>query len=313
MRVSGPTGLVVVHARTDAELEQLAAVRHAVDPDAHPTLASLRHTLETFADAVFLLASLAGDPVGCGFAGPFPGQSESPFVGADMSVVPAARRGGIGTMLYRAASDHARSLGKTGLTVEAKEDDADSLAWLDRRGFVEVERQKALALVLADAADVELEPPAGVRIVAEAGHGELEPGMYRVGVEAGRDIPGLDGAHEPTYEEWRATEVDRPSRRKDLSFVALAEDEVIGYASLHVFGDPATAHNSLTAVARGWRRRGVALALKRAQIVAARRAGIVRLMTESEERNSAMRLLNEKLGYRPVPGAVVLQGPLASP
>jgi GNAT superfamily N-acetyltransferase len=71
------------------------------------------------------------------------------------------------------------------------------------------------------------------------------------------------------------------------------------------------AHNSLTVVSRSWRNRGVATALKSAQIEAARRAGIVRMRTESEERNVAMRRLNEKLGYRPEPGTVVLQGPLA--
>jgi mycothiol synthase len=305
-------GLVVVHARTDAQLDQLAAVRRTVDPDANPSLESLRHRLEAFADAAFLLALIDGEPLGCGYAAPSPGDAGSQFLGADMSVVPAARRRGIGAALYRAASDHARSLARSGLTVEAKEDDADSLGWLDRRGFVEIERQKALVLDLAHATPDRPRPPAGVRIVAEEGNAELEPGMYRVGLEAGRDIPGLDGALEPTFDEWRAAEVDRPSRRKDLSFVALAGEDVIGYASLHVFGDPKTAFHSLTAVSRGWRSRGVGTALKRAQIVAASRAGIARLMTESEERNAPMRRINEKLGYEPMPGMVVLQGPLAA-
>jgi len=147
--------------------------------------------------------------------------------------------------------------------------------------------------------------------VPEAGNSGFEPGMYEVGLDATRDIPGLDASHAPTYEQWRATEVDRPGRRKDLSFVALAGAEVIGYASLHVFGDPAVAHSSLTAVSRHWRNKGVATAIKRAQIDAARRAGIVRLLTESEERNAPMRRVNEKLGYLPAPGIVVLQGPVA--
>jgi mycothiol synthase len=310
MAVPATAGLVVTHARTDAELEQLANVRRGVDPDANPSLESLRHRLDHFPGATFLLALLGGAPAGCGFAAPSPGQ-DTPYISADMSVLPDARRRGIGTALYDAASEHARSLNKTGLTVEAKEDDSESLGWLERRGFVEVERQKALVLDLTDVPHEEPELPAGVRIVSEAGHSELERGMYEVGLEAGRDIPGLDGTSEPTFEEWRLTEVDRPSRRKDLSLVALAGDEVVGYASLHVFGDPTTAHHSLTAVARSWRGKGIATALKRAQINAARLAGIKRLMTESEERNAPMRRVNEKLGYTPIPGMVVLQGPLA--
>jgi mycothiol synthase len=311
MQSPAPAGLVVVHARSDAELEQLAAVRRAVDPDANPLLASLRHRLERFPDAIFLIAYLDGESVGCGYAEPFTANDEEASITADMSVIPAARHRGVGSALYRAASAHAHSLGKTGLTVEAKEDDQGSLAWLGRRGFVEIERQKAVALELGDAATSPVETPPGVRLVPEAGNSSCEPGMYQVAIEAMRDIPGLDGEHSPTYEQWRATEVERPSRRKDLSFVALAGDEVIGYASLHVFGDPTVAHNSLTVVARQWRNRGVAISLKRAQIEAARRAGIVRLRTESEERNVPMRRLNEKLGYRPAPGTVVLRGPLA--
>ena len=311
MQSPAPAGLVIVHARSDAELEQLAAIRRAVDPDANPLVASLRHRLDSFPGATFLLASLTGRPVGCGYAEPFTANDGETTITADMSVIPSDRGQGVGSALYRAASAHARSLGKTGLTVEAKEDDEPSLAWLGRRGFVEIERQKAVALDVRAVASGSSEPPAGVLIVPEAGNSRYEPGMYEVALGAMRDIPGLDGAHAPTYEQWRATEVERPSRRKDLSFVALAGDEVIGYASLHVFGDPTVAHNSLTVVARGWRKRGVATALKRAQIGAARQSGIVRLRTESEERNVPMRRLNEKLGYRPAPGTVVLQGPLA--
>jgi len=306
-------GLVVVHARSDAELEQLASVRRAVDADANPLLASLRHRLESFPDAVFLLGLLDGEPVGCGYAEPFTANDREESVTADMSVIPSAREQGVGSQLYRAASAHARSLGRIGLTVQAKEDDQASLAWPERRGFVEVERQKTVALELADVVPAPVDAPAGVRILPEAGNSRHESGMYEVAIEATPDIPGLAGEHSPTYDQWRATEVDRPSRRKDLSFLALAGDEVIGYASLHVFGNPTVAHNSLTVVSRSWRNRGVATALKRAQIEAARRAGIVRLRTESEERNVPMLRLNEKLGYRSAPGTVVLQGPLAQP
>jgi hypothetical protein len=35
-------------------------------------------------------------------------------------------------------------------------------------------------------------------------------------------------------------------------------------------------------------------------------------VTESEERNEPMRRLNEKLGYLPEPGMIVLRGPLAA-
>ncbi len=61
---------------------------------------------------------------------------------------------------------------------------------------------------------------------------DLERGMYEVGVEAGRDIPGLDSEHDSTFEQWRAFEIERPSRSAERTFIALAGEEVVGYASL---------------------------------------------------------------------------------
>jgi GNAT superfamily N-acetyltransferase len=93
-------------------------------------------------------------------------------------------------------------------------------------------------------------------------------------------------------------------------FIALAGDEVVGYAGLQAYDDEA--FHGLTVTRRDWRRRGVASALKRAEIAAAKRVGFKRLLTESEERNEPMRKLNEKLGFVPAPewSMVVLRGPL---
>src|SRR5205814_6026974 len=109
--------------------------------------------------------------------------------------------------------------------------------------------------------------------------------------------PGFPGP--ATYEQFRSIEIERPTRKPQYFFIALAGDEPVGYATLDDFGRDA--HNGLTAVRRAWRRRGVATALKQTQIAAARRAGFQRLVTGSEERNTPMRNLNEKLGYRPEP------------
>jgi GNAT superfamily N-acetyltransferase len=66
------------------------------------------------------------------------------------------------------------------------------------------------------------------------------------------------------------------------------------------------------AVARAHRGRGVAGAIKRAQIAWAKGHGIPALRTATETRLTQMRALNDRLGYRPLYEEIVLRGPNAS-
>ena len=160
-------------------------------------------------------------------------------------------------------------------------------------------------------ADVDLStlppPPAGIDVVTRAERPDLLRGMYEVGEEAQRDVPGLDGEQVWTFDEWKAWEIDRPSNLPELCFIALEGDRVAGYALLQAFGD--TAYHGFTAVGREWRRRGVGRALTVRQIAAAKTMGFERLLCESEERNVPMRALTASMGYTPMPAAIVLQGP----
>jgi GNAT superfamily N-acetyltransferase len=58
------------------------------------------------------------------------------------------------------------------------------------------------------------------------------------------------------------------------------------------------------------RRRGVARALKAAQVEWALRHGIGSLRTENDLRNAPIRALNEEMGYRARPARVLLRGPV---
>ena len=167
--------------------------------------------------------------------------------------------------------------------------------------------EKVVALDLPALEPEPAQVPTGVEIVALADRPELADALYAVGIEAAADIPGNAG--DMSYEQWRAIELDRPTRRRDLLFVAVADGEPVGYVSMDDNGRDG--YNGLTAVRRAWRRRGIATALKRTQIAAAKLAGFERLITGSEERNLPMRTLNAKLGYRPEPSrsTLTMRGP----
>ena len=67
----------------------------------------------------------------------------------------------------------------------------------------------------------------------------------------------------------------------------------------------------MTGVRRAFRGRGIASALKRAEIAWAKRAGYETLETLNEVRNEPIRRLNERHGYEPLPGVVVMRETLA--
>jgi RimJ/RimL family protein N-acetyltransferase len=66
----------------------------------------------------------------------------------------------------------------------------------------------------------------------------------------------------------------------------------------------------MTAVARAWRGRGVAGALKRATIGWAIENGLVVLEAGNDTDNAAMRAVNARLGYGPLPDRLTMRGPL---
>ena len=304
MQAAELSQLVIAPAETDEDLEALIAVRKIVTPNARPQVANLRHALSSSeAGLVFLVARVGEEPVACGFVE----SSTASYAPADVAVVPDRRGRGIGSALLAEVSRRARSLDRDSLQLEVRKSDDASRSFLERRGFEKVGGEEAVSLKL-DAAPVASAPPEGITVASRRERPDVVEAMYEVFVEAEQDVPGAPMGE--TIEAWRAREIGRPSRSPELSFVAIAGEEVVGYAVLDVFGDEG--HHGFTAVKRAWRQRGVATALKRAQIEAATRMGLDRLITGSEERNTPMRNLNTKLGYRPDPEWSIdeMRGPL---
>jgi hypothetical protein len=86
-----------------------------------------------------------------------------------------------------------------------------------------------------------------------------------------------------------------PSLEPELTFIALAGDEVVGYAILDSLGGEP--RHRLTPSSGPCA--DIATALKRAQMQAATKKGYARLVTTNEERNRPIRSINRALGYRP--------------
>ncbi len=240
-------------------------------------------------------------------------QAQRPkLVFAFLTVHPQRRRLGAGTALYEAVSDWARGRGLDTIEAVVADNDPDSLAFAERRGFVEDRLEKGVALDLRRSDPPRVDPPEGIEIVTWADRPELARGMYEVAVEAYPDVPGWEDEHVEPLEDWLAHDMQGPGDRPEATFVALAGDDVVGYAKFSLTPAQATtAHHDLTGVKRAWRGRGVARALKARQIAWAKANGYEELRTRNDERNAPIRRLNDEFGYRPTIGRIYVQGPPA--
>ena len=112
-----------------------------------------------------VLAHEGDDVVGVGSA-----QEEADRRGLDVGwlsfgVVPEQRRRDVGGALYHELSRHLRTLGKAVCDTSAWTDDETTLAFLQNRGFAEIDRFEFVRLDLEACEPQEAEPPPGVTIV----------------------------------------------------------------------------------------------------------------------------------------------------
>jgi mycothiol synthase len=302
-------GAVVEAVRDDDGLAAWVAVHNRVSPTA-VSLDEVRAYRAALAGSTHLLAALDGEAVGTAFVALDPDQRSRGALLAWVAVLPEERGAGVGSALVAGLAGWAAGTGLDAVEGYVEEDDAGSLAWAGRRGFSEVGRDSWLALDLRAVEPPDVAPPEGVRIVTLAARPELVRGVHEVAGEAYPDIPGHEGEMEP-FDDWLALDMSGPNDDPEGIFVALAGAEVVGYSKFHLpQARPGIAVHDITGVRRAWRGRGIAGALKRAQIAWAKERGYERLETWNEERNTPIRKLNERLGYRLAPGRVLVRGPL---
>jgi len=271
-------------ATTDADLEAWILVRRAVLPDESAgTVESLR--AQESEERVLLLAEWDGRLAGSGLAD----RSDMRMrFGVAPRVLPEFRRRGIGTALLRELEAHACRFDVA--EVSALVDDDGSAAFAKRYGFREVDRQVEQVKQVRD--EPPGEAPPGVEVTTIAQRPELLREAYPLASQGYADL-ATDARVEVSLEDWLRDEATLPGG----SFVALSDGEIVGYSGLIDHDNPGVAEDGLTVVRRDWRRRGLALALKRLELAWAAQNGVRELVTWTQRGNEGMRRLNELLGY----------------
>jgi GNAT superfamily N-acetyltransferase len=315
MSATSPAGLRIERCGGEDDLAHVADLWRLAEPEVARAVGELLHDRHIAPAIREYLAWLDGEPVGAAVVGPFYSRPAD-FEGAwtTLMVRDDVRRQGIGSALLAVNAEHAQAMGKSAMYTYASEGRPATLEFLRNRGFAEVERSKHAALELAGLERPEVAPPPGMEITTLAERPDLARAVYEVDAEAVRDIPGEQPLEAVAYDEWRSFSLDAPGTPAEACFIALADGEAVGWASLELLAARAgVAVHHMTGVKRAWRGRGVASALKRATIAWALANGLEVLETENDDANAPMRAVNRRLGYRPLPDRLTMRAPLPGP
>lgn len=304
--------MIEIHEIADDQLDRWLAIHNRVRPADPATPGMMIDWRNQSNSMTWLIATIEGSDAGAGL-GIIGWHAEPGVARIEVEVLEAWRAHGLGVALLDALTAWALAGGQRHADASVDERDAPSLAWANRRGFTEVGRSSLMALDLATAKWPEIDPPVGITIESWADRPDATPGMYEVAREAYVDVPGEEDTEMAPFEEWLANDMGGAGDRREATFLAFEGDEVVGYAKLSLSeARSEVAYHDMTGVKRTHRGRGIASALKRAEIAWAIDQGYERLSTFNEVRNEPIRILNRRHGYILEPGTIRVRGALVN-
>jgi len=230
-----------------------------------------------------------------------------------VEVPPRFRGRGTGSSMYDRMLELANELRTVRIYGSVPEDQPAGMAFADKRGFRKTGRaDKHSRLQVSEAMidgqeNLEIELASqGIRIapLAELGlddRGLLER-IHRMESETVLDIPSEEEIDPAPFEVWHKW-LEGPGKSPEWFWIAMDGSTPAGLASLVVASDKAAVHG-YTAVDRRYRGRGIARALKLKTIEWARARGIEFLYTDNDVDNLGMLGINQRLGYKSIPGRI---------
>jgi GNAT superfamily N-acetyltransferase len=300
---------------SDNDYEAIAEIWNKCFPDERTNAETRRHHDEHLQRG-FLFERMVGEMDGVPVLTGYYGEDEwSHMPGKyrlSVQVVPEYRKMGLGTRawdwIWEQIKD--RDPKPALLATYAREDDADSMRFVEKRGFKVAQRNQFSML---DVKAFDPGPFEGVLVKVDASEvdvrnfGELmdeDPDALRKAYEAGweflQDVPFPEPIQKMPFEQYMA-EVEGPWGMPESWFMAVDQGRYVGMSQLwKIPAQPRRLQTGLTGVARTHRRRGLATALKVRAISGAKKAGFETIRTDNEESNP-MYLLNVKLGFKPIP------------
>ncbi|HMA34761.1 MAG TPA: GNAT family N-acetyltransferase [Chloroflexia bacterium] len=225
----------------------------------------------------------------------------------DVYVHPDCQHQGIGGALYDRVVAGLQAFDPLSARCGVREDLAPSLRFLEHRGWQEAARiwESVLDLATCDPAPLaggaERAAAAGITITtypALAGDPQCDQKLYELVWEIRQDLPDLDAPTKEAYDYFVAQRLQHADMVPDAFFIATDQDRYVGYIYHHRDeADPEQLHIAQLGVARAYRSRGIARALKMHGVAFAQAHGYRRLHTTNESGNRHVLTINEQLGF----------------
>ena len=276
----------------EADVGRLVEIRNQVEPEPI-TVVRFLDALRRAPDQVNLVAESARGIYG--FARLFADPIWGGWTTVHVQVAAESRGAGVGRLLWE------RLLGQVGsetpLQCYVREGQTTSREWAERRSFAFHALRFQSVLELAGWQPPPARPVVGYEIVPTEDWDRL----YQLYAELITQAP--DGASAPGR-EW----FGRMFEGRCAALVADAGGQWLGLTLLEETGSHG--YNAFTGVRSEHRGRGLALNLKLSAIEQARARGLSKIITNNLSTNAPMLAVNDRLGYRRLPGIWWLRRPL---
>ncbi|MBC8065515.1 MAG: GNAT family N-acetyltransferase [Chlorobia bacterium] len=232
-----------------------------------------------------------------------------------ISVLPEYRGQGIGTELYQKMLTHVESEGAISTACRVSDDDLSSIGFIERRRFEVIKRdfESELDLSSLDATILEAMSQCSVdiRAFAELDSQEFRRELHEVFEIVRVDTPRSEPPTRMAFEQFQALVIDEPEFLQEGSQVALIDGRIIGFTGIYHTEIDGQLFQWLTAVKREHRGKGIAKALKANAAKWAIANGYRTVRTDNDTRNAPMLAINDKLGFRRLPGMITFRKQLA--
>jgi GNAT superfamily N-acetyltransferase len=231
------------------------------------------------------------------------------------------RRRGLGNAILESLEAEARRRGVPRLLSGASAAKPFALEFATRRGYREIGRRIMSYRELASyepetwRASLDRVTKAGIRVRSfsevlaerdDAGRERFWHELWEAEAPMWDDIPFAAPTPHWPFDVFRKMAVTSGQMLADISLVAYAGEVIAGFTTT---GDRQgkDGWTWMTGVARAHRGTGIAMALKVEALARAKAKGLRAMGTVNDEPNKAMRGVNQKLGYQPVPEHVELE------